>query len=165
MAKIISDTLQVTGATTLDAGVNVTGNIAVTAGAVVLGSGGINFNNAAGTMLSGGAGNAILTDGFLNYAPTSKTISGGVITATSTYTVVDTEAAGATDDLDTINGGAAGNTIIIRAANDARTVVIKDATGNIRCPSDRSLTHTDDIWTGIYNGTNWCEQSFADNTA
>ena len=38
----------------------------------------------------------------------------------------------ATDDLDTINGGAEGDILVLIAANNSRTVVVKDATGNIQ---------------------------------
>ena len=56
---------------------------------------------------------------------TELTISGGVVTATQSRHTIDTEGDIASDDLDTINGGTAGQILIISAANDARTVVCK----------------------------------------
>jgi hypothetical protein len=54
-------------------------------------------------------------------------------------------------------------TLIIVAANSARTVVAKDATGNLRLNGDFSLDHQNDTLTLIYNGTNWLEVSRSDN--
>ena len=64
--------------------------------------------------------------GRLNFADdTELTIALGVITVTQGYHRVDTEADGASDDLDTINGGAEGDMLIIFPENTARTVVAK----------------------------------------
>jgi hypothetical protein len=79
---------------------------------------------------------------------------------------VDTEAAAASDDLDTITGGKEGQVIILKATDDARTVVVKDSTGNLELSADMSLTHTEDTIT-LYNksGTSWRELARSDNTA
>ncbi len=107
--------------------------------------------------------------GFYTSEASSKTIATGAITATGSYTIVDTEASAATDDLDTITigGGAsiAGATIILRAANTARTVVCKDGTGNLKLAGDFSLDNTEDTIMLIYDGTNWLEVSRSDNGA
>lgn len=59
-------------------------------------------------------------------APTTKTIVAGVATVTGPGEfLIDTEGAAATDDLDKIAGLAAGEVVIIKAANDARTIVLK----------------------------------------
>lgn len=68
------------------------------------------------------------------------TISSGAITVTGTHHTIDTESDAASDDLDTINGGSDGMIIIIRAENTARTVVIKNGTGNIETPDDNDIT-------------------------
>ena len=60
---------------------------------------------------------------------TELTISGGAVTATQSRHTIDTEGDAASDDLDTINGGTAGQLLIISAANDARTVVCKQGAG------------------------------------
>lgn len=77
------------------------------------------------------------------------TISSGVITITGTNHTVDTESDAASDDLDTINTGADGDILIIRAENAARTVVIKDGTGNIETAdgSDITLDETEKVVT------------------
>lgn len=105
----------------------------------------------------------IAVGGFVRYTFAAKTIATGVITATSTFTVVDTEGAAAADDLVTINGGVTGNIIVITTASSSRAVTIKDGTGNISSGGDRVLSHVDDTWTGIYNGARWCEMSYANN--
>jgi hypothetical protein len=109
---------------------------------------------------------------------TNYTIATGVITLTITgrggqdtavlsNIVVDTEAAAASDDLDTINGGRDGMYLELRAANSARTIVIKNGTGNIACGADFSLDNTADKWCARYDEslTKWCELSRADNGA
>jgi hypothetical protein len=61
---------------------------------------------------------------------TEKTISGGVITVTGQnyfrHHTVDTEGDAASDDLDTINGGSAGELLLIHAESGSRTVVCKN---------------------------------------
>lgn len=87
------------------------------------------------------------------------TIAAGAITLSQnfSYFVLDTESAAASDDLDTINGGNVGDIIFIEAANAARTVVIKDGTGNIKTNGsvDLSLDNSDDLAMLFYTGTSW----------
>ena len=100
-----------------------------------------------------------------NHNGTEVTISSGVISVGTDFHLVDTEGDASTDDLDTINDGFIGMTLLLKAANDARTVVIKDSTGNIKTNGDFSLTHTDDTIALIYDGTNWLEISRSDNAS
>ena len=89
-------------------------------------------------------------------AATELTISGGVITKTKGYHDIDTEGDAAEDDLDTINGGAEGEVIFLRAENAARTVICKHGTGNLDLRgNDIYLTDTDQILVLIHDGTNW----------
>lgn len=85
---------------------------------------------------------ASLTDtGYLKLTPgTTLTISSGVITIVGNYHKVETEASAASDDLDTINGGAAGLFVRLVTVNDARDVVIKHGTGNIYCDGGKDIT-------------------------
>lgn len=71
---------------------------------------------------------------------TTLTIAAGVVTATQTYHTIDTEAAAASDDLDTINGLANGQFYMFKSANAGRNVVFKHGTGNILCPSGQDVT-------------------------
>lgn len=97
----------------------------------------------------------VLSLGFTD--ATELTIDTGAITRTQSYHTIDTAADAATDDLDTISGGAAGDILYIRAANTARTVVIKHGTGNIVIPggSDYSLDTADKTVVFLHDGTNW----------
>ncbi|MBS4052592.1 MAG: hypothetical protein KGZ69_15530 [Methylomonas sp.] len=91
--------------------------------------------------------------GLLATSSGARTIASGAIAAVKTFHIVDTEAAGASDDLDTISGGVNGLHLYLRAANDARTVVIKDGTGNIQGPGDCTLDNTQDIAQLLYDST------------
>jgi hypothetical protein len=93
------------------------------------------------------------------------TIASGVVTATSNVHVIDTEGAAATDDLDTVSGTVAGQMIVLMAANDARDVVCKDGTGNLRMAGDFILNNTDDRIMFLSNGTNLFEICRSDNGA
>ena len=89
---------------------------------------------------------------------TEKTISSGSITVDQSKHTVDTEGDASTDDLDTINRSAGNEEfLLLKAADDARTVVLKHGTGNIVTPSgdDYSLDSTDKVVLLIYDGTNW----------
>lgn len=88
-------------------------------------------------------------------APTTLTISSGEVTVTQNYHVIDTEASGAADDLDTVSGGADGMIVIFRQAADARDVTIKHATGNIYTTSgaDYVLSSSKQALMLIYDNT------------
>lgn len=93
------------------------------------------------------------------------TIATGAITITGSTATVDTESVAGTDDLDTINGGEANALLVLRAANDSRTVVCKDGTGNLALAGDFSLTHTHDRIVLQYDSalSLWVEISRSDN--
>ena len=79
----------------------------------------------------------------------ARTIATGVLTVMlNTGTVlVATEAAAATDDLDTINGLQDGSITTFRAVNSARDVVFKDGTGNMKLNGDFTLNNVEDTIT------------------
>jgi hypothetical protein len=101
--------------------------------------------------------------GILNFdASTELTIASGAVTPTQSWHRIDTEGDAASDDLDTLTvaGGVDdGFVLFLRAENDARTVVIKDGTGNIQCSggADLTLDDADDLVIAIYdsNLTAW----------
>lgn len=93
-------------------------------------------------------------------AATTLTISGGIVTNAQGSHAIDTESAAASDDLDTITAGtgiSAESILILRAANVARVVTLKDGTGNLLLNGDYALNATDRTITLIYDGTNWRE--------
>ena len=99
--------------------------------------------------------------------PSELTIAAGAVTVTAKYHVIDTESDAASDDLDTVSGGNVGDLLILQAADAARTVVVKNATGNLNLAgSDFSLTHTADNIVLIRRTAGaWSEISRSDNLA
>lgn len=99
-------------------------------------------------------------------APTELTISGGVIKVIQAFHTVDTEEDAGSDDLVMINGGSIGRIIILRAENDARTVVVKHGTGNIwlKGKADISLDDLEDGLILIYTaGSKWIDLGVGGN--
>jgi hypothetical protein len=95
----------------------------------------------------------------LRVAGTSVTISSGSIAYNSSRLNIDTEAAAASDDLDTITGGTAGDIAILRSRNSARDVVVKHATGNIvlNASADFTLDTVNARLMLEFDGTVWVE--------
>jgi len=93
------------------------------------------------------------------------TIDGGEITVTHLWHYVDTEGDASSDNLDEISGGVDGQLLILSAANSARTVVVREDEENIKCGSDFSLTHIDDVIVLMYHGddSEWICLSTQDN--
>lgn len=103
----------------------------------------------------------ILEGGF-GVATTLTLDASGEITVTGVVGkrthLIDTYGAGASGDLNTINGGNEGEFLLLEAANDARTVVVKDGT-NIKLMADFSLNNSQDklllvckssgVWHGV----------------
>jgi len=75
--------------------------------------------------------------GKVNTAPNTATISGGAITYAGAYMVIDTEAAAAADDLDTINGGSDGDIVVIQIADSNRDITVKHLSGNLDLWTDQ----------------------------
>lgn len=90
------------------------------------------------------SGSATFTGKVMTPDDGELTIATGAVTVTGAYHTIDTEADAASDDLDTINGGVSGMVLELRAANDARTVVLKHNTGNIYNPGGINLSLTTD---------------------
>lgn len=71
------------------------------------------------------------------------TIQGGSVTAGYGFHRLDTQADASSDDLDTIEGGAIGDELMVAIADNARAVVLKDGTGNLALTSgDVTLSST-----------------------
>jgi len=115
------------------------------------------WNTFRSALLSGKYGASFTTETVtkqLFSAATELTISGGAVTVTQTAHRIDTQGDAASDDLDTINGGSAGQMLFIRADHADRTVVVKHNTGNILTGgSDISLTDTNKYLLLMYDGT------------
>ena len=113
------------------------------------------------------SGNMTFNAAMVLGAASLVTISAGEIAVTKPYHKIATEAAAATDDLDTITGGIDGMVVVFRANNTARTTVFKHNTGNMHLDgsADFSLDNTSDTITLIYDGTlaKWLEISRSNN--
>jgi len=104
--------------------------------------------------------NSVEITGMLRNVPQSATIASGTLTITSSYVVMDTEGAAATDDLVTIAAGTgvvfrAGNRILLRQAAGTRDITVKDAAGNIYCVADKAMTNAGGSMELLFDGTNW----------
>jgi len=101
---------------------------------------------------------ALSGTGNLDFATSSElTIASGAATPTQNWHTIDTQGDAASDDLDTLTATNAtdGFVLILRANNDARTVVVKHNTGNILCSggADLTLDGQSDLVIAIYDGT------------
>lgn len=107
---------------------------------------------------------ARLVTSHLSGDTTTHTIASGAITISKFgLIIVDTEAAGATDDLATINGSMHGAIIVLKQAADARDVTVKDGTGNLSLAGDCVFTDADDTITLVGTGSGWLELSRSNN--
>ena len=104
-------------------------------------------------------------ESFVTGAGSTLTIATGAVTATGRWHLIDTEAAAATDDLDTISGTTAGQIYVFQAVNSARDVVFKDGTGNLKMAGDFTADNVEDTITFISNGTNLYELARSGNGA
>ncbi len=110
------------------------------------------------------ASSNITSNSFFNMGATNaQTIASGVITVTGGRCVVDTQGGAATDDLDTINGGADGDILVIYTANSARDVTAKDGTGNLALAGDFVMTNIRDRLVLLKDSGTWVELSRSDN--
>lgn len=85
-------------------------------------------------------------------------IAAGVLTITGSHHAVDVEdGAASSDDLDTITGGEEGQVLVLRPYSDARSIVVKHATGNIECDGQRDITlaEDDDVVVLIKAASKW----------
>lgn len=105
-----------------------------------------------------------VTGGFFNIPVTSTlTIATGVVTATASHHLVETQGLAATDDLDTINGGVEGDLLIIHTVNNARDVTAKDGTGNLNLAGDFLMDTTADRLLLMKQSSNWVELARSNN--
>ena len=135
------------------------------AGAVMLSDASIAFDTL--TEKTGNAGVNVetvnLKDGHINELKklifkdsTELTIASGVITVTQTRHNVDTEGNAGTDNLVTINGGEAGQMLILTTTDSARDVTLKHGTGNILISGgDYTLDSAYKMIILVYSGGYW----------
>jgi hypothetical protein len=96
--------------------------------------------------------------------PVMCDISNGEINVDQAFHIIDTENHDASDYLDTINGGNAGHIVILEAAHDDRTVVVRSGFGNIFLQGNFSLNSKKDKIMLIKSSDGiWHQVSIANN--
>lgn len=98
--------------------------------------------------------------GDLSFASTELTIAAGSVAAETSHHTIDTEAAAASDDLDTITvaGVADFAVLILRLEDAARVVTLKDNTGNIQTKGNEDIVLDANLPTILFRvGTDWHE--------
>ncbi len=97
----------------------------------------------------------------------TATIASDAIAAVGNYMMLDTEAAAATDNLATINGGTTGQQLILQSASSARDITVKHGTGNIYLAGgvDFVLDNLRCFLVLVNVGTEWREVSHSHNHA
>jgi len=93
--------------------------------------------------------------------------STGLISITKSWHTVNTYGGAATDNLDDIEGGVAGQILILTAADTTNTVVVRDDEGsgisNIMIGANFSLDDDDDSLLLFHNGNKWVGVSSMNN--
>ena len=162
-----------TGSTTLSAPAGQTIQFGIVGGNGMTISGGlVTVDSDSDLVLTAGdatltAGNLIITAGdlevtagfFSTIGGGEITISVGIVVATGSYHLIDTESDAASDDLVTITGGVEGRHLFVQAASATRTVVLKHATGNLRLSGgvDISLVDRSRIVHLYFVAGNWVQ--------
>jgi fructose-specific component phosphotransferase system IIB-like protein len=158
------DTVGVTGSVTASVDVTATAGDVTSGDDLIAGSdlllpssGAVRWNTNEVNITHTGSDTISTQGGSFGVHQDSDTISGGAIGYSRNFVVVDTEAAAATDTLDTMTAAPIGGVMKwIQAANDARTVVIAgDSSGNIVAPGGTYcvLDDAEDSAMFIYNST------------
>ena len=87
------------------------------------------------------------------------TISGGILTVSPTngygHYKIATEAAAASDDVDTITGGADGDVLVLEMGTAGQVPTLKNGTGNISLSSDLALSVVTTVVMLRKDGTTW----------
>jgi hypothetical protein len=102
-------------------------------------------------------------NGRLQLQKDTQTISSGLIAATNSYTIVDTQGSASTDNLAGITGGTDGDVVIIMSVTASRNIVIKhedseaSANDRIQTPNGADITidTTAQSVTLIYRDVRW----------
>lgn len=114
-------------------------------------------------LANGGTGDVTGVGWLTLLSPVTLTIASGVVTPTQSYHAIDTEAAAATDDVDTINGAPGGSLLLLKSLSNLRTVVLKDGTGNLHLAGDFAMNSNRDSIALVSGGSIWIEISRSDN--
>jgi len=128
-----------------------------------------NFSNAIDDAVLAGFAKTINTDadennsvaGSIAFTPSELTIDTGSVAAVRSHHTIDTENDDAADDLDTITvaGVDDGTVLILRLANAARVVTLKDGTGNLQLKDNKDIVLDANFPTTLIRiGTDWVQK-------
>ena len=95
-------------------------------------------------------------------SPTTLSIGAGAVTITKSFHKIDSPTTGTTN-LVTINGGYQGQILVIMAADDAKTISVRDSGGNLRIAGNCTLDSLVDSITLLYDNSVWIELCRSNN--
>ena len=105
----------------------------------------------------------VAIDAQLRTVKEATTVASGAITVTRSFATVAGEG-GASDDLDTINGGVEGDWLLLRRVSGGTTLTVKDGTGNLRLAGDCVMNATEDMLLLFCIGSSlWAEVARSNN--
>lgn len=132
---------------------NLGGGISVPTGDLVVDTGDLTVS----------AGDVKISSGFLNFGTVgaSLTVSSNAITVSRSYHQVT--ATGSSDTVNTITGGTQGDFLIL-IGSSGKTITFADNVDNLKLQTDRVLSAPGDKLTLFFDGANWTELFYADNS-
>lgn len=96
--------------------------------------------------------------------PVTVSIVAGAISISKSWHRVDVPpGAGPTTNLVNIFGGEAGDFLVLQAANGAKTISVRDNTGNLRLAGNCALDTINDTIVLIFDGSLWFELCRSNN--
>jgi len=130
-----------------------------------------NKNLTFGTQTISQTGGRFTQNGWMSIgAGAAATIASGVAAVTRTCMILDTEGGAATDDLDSVTGGTAGDILVIRTASSNRDITVKHSAGaggagtfRLNSATDKVLSSAFDVIWFENRGGLWCQVAFGDN--
>lgn len=97
-------------------------------------------------------------------SPSTLVVVASSITISKSWHRVDsTSGAGSTTNLVNILGGIAGDVLVLQAANDAKTISLRDNTGNLRLAGNCNLDTLNDTIVLLFDGSVWFELCRSNN--
>lgn len=94
--------------------------------------------------------------------PVTVNVASGSILISKSWHRVDAPSAGTTN-LTNVTGGTAGDVLVLQAANDTKTISLRDNTGNLRLAGNFNLDSVNDTIVLLYDGSLWFELCRSNN--
>lgn len=90
-------------------------------------------------------------------------ISNQILITKSFHAVYFVGSTAASRRLHTINGGIAGDILILTGTDDGNDISVRDNDGNLRLAGDFTLSSSVDAMTLLFDGANWIEMARSNN--